>query len=520
MHAQRLLIERGQQDVVPALKQIVSAGKPDEAGIAGGALHALWTLHQLGAADAETVAAALKHSAAGVRRAAARMLPRSPASAQAIMDAGLLVDKEPLVRLTGLLALADQPAFDPAGAELFKLNSDAVVRADKWLPIALTIAASRHANGYLTAALTAAKPLAGAEAPKPTEKFEDFVKNGDIEAMTKSLPPQPLHWKPRTYAGTAEHSTVQSGRNGSHCLKIESRDGSDTSWFQDIPVEPGHEYELACWIRTENLKGATGALLEIHNLNGSQPKSKAVTGTSDWTRVSFRISTGDQTNISLNCLYGGWGRSTGRAWWDDISVLKLGKSGSVAAASAGGEPGDTPAVARSFTRYATPTQLTMLNTLIASKPSALGRDVALALKNPSKPKAAEDLRALARTHQIVEIKAIEGMKYDVMNFTVKAGKPIALVFTDADQLQHNLVVVKPGALEPCCKKADEMATQPDAIAKQYIPSFADIIKASNLLNPGETEVLKIAALAPGEYPYLCTFPGHCHIMRGAMKVEP
>lgn len=517
-HAQRLIVERGQQDVVPALKQIVATGKPDEIGIAGGALHALWALHQLGAADAETIAAALKHPAAGVRRAAARILPRSPASPQAIMDAGLLTDSEPLVRLTALLALADQPAYDPAGTALFALNNDPVVKADKWLPTALTIAASRHANGYLTAALNAAKPMAAAEAPKPEEKVENIAKNGDIEAATKSNPPQPMHWESRTYAGKAEHSMVKSGRGDSMCLKIESKDGADTSWFQDIAVEKNTDYEISGWIRTEGIKGATGAMLELHSLNGAQPKSKAITGTTDWTRVSFRISTGGQDNISLNLLYGGWGRSTGRAWWDDIAVTKLGKSsGSVAGA---GEPADTLAVARTFTRYATPTQVTMLNTLIASKPSLLARDVSMALRNPSKPKVAEDMGALARSHQVVELKAVEGMKYDLMSFTVKAGKPIALVFTDADQLQHNLVVVKPGALEPCCKKADEMAAQPDAIAKQYIPSFADIIKASKLLNPGETEILKIGALPPGEYPYLCTFPGHCHIMRGVMKVVP
>ena len=57
------------------------------------------------------------------------------------------------------------------------------------------------------------------------------------------------------------------------------------------------------------------------------------------------------------------------------------------------------------------------------------------------------------------------------------------------------------------------------MAKHYIPSMADILKASKLLNPGEIEVLKFDALAPCEYPYLCTFPGHCHIMRGMMKVE-
>ena len=520
MHAQRLLVERGNQDVVPALKQLVATGQPDEVGVAGGALHALWTLQQLGAADPATVTAALKHPAAGVRRAAARILPRSPMSAQAIVDARLLTDKAPLVRLSALLALADQPSYDPAGEALFKLNSDPVVKADKYLPTALTIAASRNANGYLTAALNAAKPLSGTVAPAPAGKLEDVIKNGDIEAMTKSLPPEPMYWKPRTYTGKAEHSTVPSGHGKGYALKIESQDGADTSWFQDVDVEPGFDYEISGWIRTEGLKGATGALLEVHALNGAQPKSQAITGTADWTRVSFRISTGEAREISLNCLYGGWGHSTGRAWYDDISVVKLGKTGTVAGkAAASGEVADTAAIARSFAHYATPTQLTTLNTLVAAKPSETGRDISLALKNPSKPKVAEDLKALARTHQVVELKAVEGMKYDVMTFTVKSSKPIAIVFSDGDQLQHNLVVLKPGALEACCTKADAMAAQPDAIAKNYIPSFTDIIKNTKLLNPGETEVLKFEALPPGEYPYLCTFPGHCHIMRGVMKVE-
>ncbi len=65
-----------------------------------------------------------------------------------------------------------------------------------------------------------------------------------------------------------------------------------------------------------------------------------------------------------------------------------------------------------------------------------------------------------------------------------------------------------------------MAAQPDAIAKNYIPSIGDIVSASKLLNPGEVEVLKLDLKTPGDYPYLCTFPGHCHVMRGTLKVGP
>src|SRR5688572_26417369 len=78
--AQRLLVERGKTDVVPALVRLVNDHTVDDLGLNVGALHALWTLHGLGAlADAQAMRAAreaLYHPAASVRRAALMMLPR------------------------------------------------------------------------------------------------------------------------------------------------------------------------------------------------------------------------------------------------------------------------------------------------------------------------------------------------------------------------------------------------------------------------------------------------------------
>ena len=511
-HAQRLLTERAKDDVVPALKTLAADETLDAVGIAGGAFHALWTLHGLSAADLETLMKALKHPAQGVRRAALQILPRSMQSAQAILDSGALRDKEPLVRLTALLALADQPPSDLIGAELFKLKDDPALAKDKYLPTALTIAASRHANGYLAAALEGATPLAADPAAAPSAPAPNVLKNGDLETA-----PAAADWQQRNYTGKAELAYVKKGRGGGSCLEISSTVGADTSWYQDIPVQPDSDYLISGWIKTDSVKGATGALLEIHSLGGAQPKSAPVTATSDWQQVSFKISTGKQDKISLNLLFGGWGHSTGTAWFDDLACTKIGAStgGSVA-----GSSGDLPAIARTFARLATPTQLTALNTLLASKPSATARTIADGLRNPSKPKVAENLEALAKTHQLVKIKAEEGLKYDVLNVTVSASRPIALVFTDADQLQHNLVIVKPGSIEKCCTAADAQAAQPDAIAKNYIPALADILQATKLLNPGETEVLKFDLKTPGDYPYFCTFPGHCHVMRGVLKVQP
>ena len=50
-HAQRMLVERGKTDIVPGLIALVGDTKVDAVGLNAGAIHALWTLHGLGAMD-------------------------------------------------------------------------------------------------------------------------------------------------------------------------------------------------------------------------------------------------------------------------------------------------------------------------------------------------------------------------------------------------------------------------------------------------------------------------------------
>src|SRR5205807_7635208 len=81
LHAQRLLVERGKDDVVPALVELVQDQNVDSVGLNPAAIHALWTLHALGALEGSepaAVAAAAKscqHKSVGVRRNAVQLLP-------------------------------------------------------------------------------------------------------------------------------------------------------------------------------------------------------------------------------------------------------------------------------------------------------------------------------------------------------------------------------------------------------------------------------------------------------------
>jgi plastocyanin len=123
---------------------------------------------------------------------------------------------------------------------------------------------------------------------------------------------------------------------------------------------------------------------------------------------------------------------------------------------------------------------------------------------------------------MVEITAVpERMLFDVKRFVVKPGQPVRLIFANPDAMQHNLVIVKPGALEEVGLAGNEMAKDPDGIKKDFVPSSEKVLHATKLINQHETTTLRFAApTEPGEYPYVCTFPGHWVIMNGVMEVRP
>jgi azurin len=127
----------------------------------------------------------------------------------------------------------------------------------------------------------------------------------------------------------------------------------------------------------------------------------------------------------------------------------------------------------------------------------------------------------ATRHELTTIRIgtiPERLMYDVKELNLKAGKKIKLTFANPDFMPHNLLIVKPG-------KADDVAAKALALGAKgfdvgFIPESPDIIWASKLLDHGKEEVIEFTApTAPGDYQYVCTFPGHSLIMRGVMKVK-
>jgi azurin len=149
----------------------------------------------------------------------------------------------------------------------------------------------------------------------------------------------------------------------------------------------------------------------------------------------------------------------------------------------------------------------------------LGNDLAGALGAEKAAPIRKQLRDLAP--RVVVIHTLtEQMMFDLNYFTVQAGKPVEVILDNsADTMPHNFVLVKPGQLTPMALKAGAMAQPDDPKVKAFIPEDPNVLQATHLVTPGETEALNFTAPdKPGNYPFFCSYPGHYVKMYGVMQV--
>jgi azurin len=122
---------------------------------------------------------------------------------------------------------------------------------------------------------------------------------------------------------------------------------------------------------------------------------------------------------------------------------------------------------------------------------------------------------------VVRITSGDQMRYSATRIEVSAGQKIKIELKNTgalakDVMGHDLVVLKPGSdVNAFAIKA--MAAK----ATDYIPADAgdQMLAHTRLLGPGESQILELDALAPGTYPFLCTFPGHVGLMNGVLVVQ-
>lgn len=123
----------------------------------------------------------------------------------------------------------------------------------------------------------------------------------------------------------------------------------------------------------------------------------------------------------------------------------------------------------------------------------------------------------------VEITGNDQMQYSTKAFEVTEGQTVVLSFKHIGQLPviamgHNVVILKPETSVPAFS-----AKCAPAKDNGYIPedeeSKEQIVAHTKMLGGGESDEITFTAPAPGEYPFICSFPGHFAIMQGVMTVK-
>ena len=143
-------------------------------------------------------------------------------------------------------------------------------------------------------------------------------------------------------------------------------------------------------------------------------------------------------------------------------------------------------------------------------------------KDPSVSKNADSKDE--KVDQTVSISADDKMMYGTTSFEVKAGTKVKVILKNIGMIPkiamgHNFVLLKKG--ETAFGFGPQVVVNGGTHENGFIPAKGKekIIASSKMLGPGEEDSVVFTAPEPGEYEYLCTFPGHFALMRGKMTVK-
>ncbi|CAM6054047.1 unnamed protein product [Sphagnum tenellum] len=122
-----------------------------------------------------------------------------------------------------------------------------------------------------------------------------------------------------------------------------------------------------------------------------------------------------------------------------------------------------------------------------------------------------------KPQEFIEVETgSEVPNYVTREFTVQADDIISVELHNNSQVGHihDWALIKPGTLKKVERLAKETSSTWD-----WIPETSDILAVVPMTKPGESSIrLFRAPDQPGDYPFLCTYPGHGMAMNGVLHV--
>ncbi len=487
--AQRLLVELGDQSVANDLYALVKDRSVDEVGVNGGAIHALWTMHGLGLLDGsnqeatDAALAALNHPAPGVRRAAVQVLPiENHDVVNSLLASNTINDQDFRVRLATVLRLADATPSTDIGKAIYDAAQIEENIQDKWLSHGLLIAGMLNKASFTE---EFSKNNAAIDLSNVNGSLLERIIAGDNMTVFP-LERRGGMWSPRQVPDYAEQelsviADVKMPRNPAKRQGVLITQGDDKNGFSLFLQDDKAHFQI-------NQKGKKTVI----SSSAALPQAFNVKG---------QLLEGGIMRLYIDSEKVAEGSATGLFAQNPNGFLKLGHNRPDYRRS-----DDTTPIAKQVGDY--PENFAFEGELENAK---------MVLVNL---KAKEEAEAVV-PDEIIRIGVVIGeMKFAKTEFTVKAGSLIKIVLENPDFMQHNLLIIQPGSLERVGKAADEMAKSASGSEQQYIPNMSEVLFSTPLVDPESTYELTLKVPdTPGDYPFVCTFPGHWRIMNGVMTVE-
>ena len=154
---------------------------------------------------------------------------------------------------------------------------------------------------------------------------------------------------------------------------------------------------------------------------------------------------------------------------------------------------------------------------VEGKPTA----IALRIAKPNKSDEKNNVTGKpAEGEAALTVDAIGGLQYKQKELAAKPGQALALTLRNTDVMPHNLVLLNPGKVQEVGDASFKMLNDPKAGEKHYVPDLQSVITFIPVIDPGTEHTLHFTApKQPGDYPYICTYPGPWQAMRGVLKVR-
>ncbi|HSJ66734.1 MAG TPA: PVC-type heme-binding CxxCH protein, partial [Anditalea sp.] len=489
--AQRLIVESKDKDIVPRLYSLVNDKSVDELGLNSPVVHALWTLHGLGALDGSDRKAlavameALKHPSAGVRKNAIQVLPRNTETVNKIIEAKLLDDPDLRTRMAAVLAIADTPGSPDVGRLLYEASGKKENAEDEYLPQAFFAAAITYQDSYLQAAGTR-----DVNVPDSLMSLSDrLIKSMSEEQYVLD------RWTPILFPPdvTQKEITIRA-----------SMSPSDDGLEGVVVAQGDNNFGYSLYIQNNQLNWVVRQNGETYKAISRSPLPK------ERFDVIARLAEGGEMTILVNDAAVGKGKAPS-LFNQPITTERIRVGFDVEEHKVGNHPD----------RFRFVGNLQRNGSLALKNPNAalVSNEINAnaALENPTQP-AKTDRSAGSIT---INLNVVEHeMKFDKESISVKAGQEVTLHFENQDFMQHNFLLLQKGSLEKVGKAADELARDPKGADQNYVPKMKEVIIATKLVNPeGRETLIFTAPTEPGEYPFVCTVPGHWRLMNGVMIVE-